>query len=160
MSRGFNQLTLAILKPDVQRIGIFREYVEQKIRDSNLKILCHGEFRLSRSDAERFYAEHKGKFYYDRLVNHMICGPLGVYVLQGTNAIARWRALLGPTKVYKAVVLEPESLRGSLGLTDTRNGFHGSDSESTALREICFFFPSFPIDALTNGSANAHQQTE
>ncbi|TGZ59142.1 hypothetical protein CRM22_009239 [Opisthorchis felineus] len=72
-------------------------------------------------------------------------GPIGVYVLRGIDAIPRWRALLGPTKVYRAVVSEPDSLRGLLGLTDTRNGFHGSDSYATALREIQFFFPSLPI---------------
>ncbi|TPP64030.1 Nucleoside diphosphate kinase [Fasciola gigantica] len=73
----------------------------------------------------------------------MICGPLGVYVLQGPDAISTWRSLLGPTKVYRAVVSDPTSLRGRFGLTDTRNGFHGSDSAETALREIRFFFPSF-----------------
>ncbi|TGZ59141.1 hypothetical protein CRM22_009239 [Opisthorchis felineus] len=145
MSRGIAQLTLAILKPDVQRIAAHRQYVEQRMREADLSILCQGVFRMSRSQAESFYGDHKGKFYYDRLVNYMVCGPIGVYVLRGIDAIPRWRALLGPTKVYRAVVSEPDSLRGLLGLTDTRNGFHGSDSYATALREIQFFFPSLPI---------------
>ncbi|CAL8083700.1 unnamed protein product [Calicophoron daubneyi] len=137
------QLTLAILKPDVQRIAIYRRYIEREMREAGLTVLCKGVFHMSRPQAELFYEEHKGKFYYDRLVNHMICGPLGVYVLYGKGAISAWRSLLGPTKVYRAVVFEPGSLRGRFGLTDTRNGFHGSDSDSTALREIRFFFPEF-----------------
>ncbi|CAH8643003.1 unnamed protein product [Dicrocoelium dendriticum] len=146
MTRGLSQLTLAILKPDVQRFTVYQQYVESKMRESDLTVVCHGVFRLSKCQAQSFYEEHKGRFYYDRLVNHMITGSLGVYVLRGPDAISRWRSLLGLTKVYKAVVLDPDSLRGMLGLTDTRNGFHGSDSPVTALREIRFFFPTFNLE--------------
>lgn len=150
MARGLIQLTLAILKPDVQRFPVYHQYVESKVRELDLSIVCRGVFRLSRCQAQSFYEEHKGKFYYDRLVNHMISGSLGVYVLLGPDAVSRWRSLLGNTKVYKAVVLDPHSLRGLLGLTDTRNGFHGSDSHVTALREIRFFFPTFDLDVLNH----------
>ncbi|EUB58742.1 V-type proton ATPase proteolipid subunit [Echinococcus granulosus] len=65
----------------------------------------------------------------DALILPFICpfsGPIGVYVLAGESAVSRWRELIGPTKTYKTVIFEPTSLRGCLGLTDTRNGFHGS----------------------------------
>ncbi|CAH8536839.1 unnamed protein product [Schistosoma turkestanicum] len=110
---------------------------------AQLQIIHNEEIYMTRDRAELFYAEHKGKFFYDRLVNHMICGPLGVYILAGPEAISVWRSLLGSTKVYQTVVFEPNSLRGRFGLTDTRNGFHGSDSQENALKEIKFFFPNF-----------------
>ncbi|CAH8597698.1 unnamed protein product [Heterobilharzia americana] len=143
---SLKQLTLALLKPDVQRFINYRKYVESVMRDAQLKIVHCQEFYMTRDHAELFYAEHKGKFFYDRLVNHMICGPLGVYILTGNEAISVWRSLLGPTKVYQAVVSQPNSLRGRFGLTDTRNGFHGSDSQETAMKEIKFFFPDFNYD--------------
>nr|VZI49080.1 unnamed protein product [Spirometra erinaceieuropaei] len=141
-------ITLAIFKPDVQRIMAFRKLAELAIHKSGLKILLQREFRMSRRAAESFYAAHKGKFFYERLVNYMIAGPIGVYVLSGDSAITRWRQLIGPTKVYRAVIFEPESLRGTLGLTDTRNGFHGSDSRESALEEISFFFPDLDLEKL------------
>ncbi|CAH8574329.1 unnamed protein product [Schistosoma mattheei] len=111
---SMKQLTLAILKPDVQRFINYRKYVESLMSDAQLQIIHNEEVFMTRDRAQVFYAEHKGKFFYDRLVNHMICGPLGVYILAGNNAISVWRSLLGPTKVYRTVVFEPNSLRGRL----------------------------------------------
>ncbi|CDS43659.1 Nucleoside diphosphate kinase 6 [Echinococcus granulosus] len=142
MSVG-RRFTLAIFKPDVQRIEVYRQYAEEAIRGSGLKPLVYREFRMSRGRAEDFYAAHRGKFFYQRLVNYMIAGPIGVYVLAGESAVSRWRELIGPTKTYKTVIFEPTSLRGCLGLTDTRNGFHGSDGDESAEEEIKFFFPDF-----------------
>jgi nucleoside-diphosphate kinase len=59
------------------------------------------------------------------------------------EAIKDWRALLGPTKVFQTIFSHPESIRGQFGLTDTRNAGHGSDSETSALKEIIFFFPEY-----------------
>ncbi|VDM30516.1 unnamed protein product [Hydatigera taeniaeformis] len=98
---------------------------------------------MSRGRAEEFYAAHRGKFFYRRLVNYMMAGPIGVYVLVGESAVLKWRELIGPTKTYKTVIFQPTSLRGCLGLTDTRNGFHGSDGDESAEEEIKFFFPDF-----------------
>uniref|UniRef100_A0A8C7E6S0 Nucleoside diphosphate kinase-like domain-containing protein n=1 Tax=Naja naja TaxID=35670 RepID=A0A8C7E6S0_NAJNA len=70
-------------------------------------------------------------------------GPMRVYILAHEEAITRWRSLMGPTKVYRARHTAPESIRGSLGLTDTRNSVHGSDSAASASKEIAFFFPDF-----------------
>ncbi|CAH8860830.1 unnamed protein product [Trichobilharzia szidati] len=146
------QITLGILKPDVQRFINYRKCVESVIHNAQLKIIHSQEFYLTRDRAELFYAEHKGKFFYDRLVSYMICGPLGVYILGGNEAVSVWRSLLGPTKVYRAVVFESNSLRGRFGLTDTRNGFHGSDSQENALKEIKFFFPDFNCESVLASS--------
>lgn len=73
-------------------------------------------------------------------------GPIDVYILAGDNVISRWRTLLGPTRVYKAVYSHPDSIRGLFGLSDTRNVCHGSDSEESAKREIGIFFSEFNVD--------------
>lgn len=76
--------------------------------------------------AGNFYEEHRKKFFHGRLVSFMSSGPVEVLILAKNNAIADWRALLGPTKVYKTVISHPDSIRGMFGLTDTRNVGHGS----------------------------------
>ncbi|XP_059156656.1 nucleoside diphosphate kinase 6-like isoform X2 [Physella acuta] len=101
---------------------------------------------MTHAQAEEFYAEHRGKFFQNRLVSFMSSGPIWSHVLCGDDAIARWRKLMGPTKVLKTVFEDPQSIRGLYGLTDTRNCTHGSDSNETARREINFFFPEFNID--------------
>ncbi|VDL40189.1 unnamed protein product [Hymenolepis diminuta] len=141
-----NRLTLAIFKPDVQRIEAYRKLAEEAIRIAGLKPIVYREFYMTRDRAEFFYFAHQGKFFYDRLVNYMISGPVGVYVLGGESAITKWRELIGPAKVYKTVLSQPGSLRGRLGLTDTRNGFHGSDCDVNAEDEILFFFPTFDFE--------------
>lgn len=73
-------------------------------------------------------------------------GPIEVIVLAGDNVISKWRTLLGPTRVYKTVHSHPESIRGMLGLSDTRNVCHGSDSMESAKREIGIFFEDFDVD--------------
>lgn len=83
-------------------------------------------------------------------------GPIEVLILAGDNAISRWRNLLGPTKVYKAIYTHPESIRGLFGLSDTRNVCHGSDSIDSAKREINIFFNKFDVDQwLLENKANS-----
>uniref|UniRef100_A0A8C8SGW6 NME/NM23 nucleoside diphosphate kinase 6 n=1 Tax=Pelusios castaneus TaxID=367368 RepID=A0A8C8SGW6_9SAUR len=96
-----------------------------------------------REDSQRFYQEHSGRFFYQRLVEFMVSGPMRAYILAHEDAVTRWRALMGPTKVYQARNTSPDSIRGAYGLTDTRNTTHGSDSAASASREIAFFFPEF-----------------
>lgn len=76
----------------------------------------------------------------------MSSGPLSANILTGHNAIERWRKLMGPTKVFKAVYENPDCIRAKYGLTDTRNVTHGSDSPESAEQEIKFFFPEFDFD--------------
>lgn len=137
------QLTLALLKPDV----IAQPYVAHEIRHlilkNNFYFVRSKNIHLKRHDAEQFYAEHKGKFFYERLVGYMSSGPISSHILARFDAIQGWRELMGPTKVFKTVYSNPDSIRGRFGLTDTRNCTHGADSEVSASNEIAYFFPNF-----------------
>ncbi|CAG5132721.1 unnamed protein product [Candidula unifasciata] len=140
------QLTLALLKPDIVAQPHIVQNIRQLILENGLYFVLSKNVKLSHSQAELFYAEHRGKFFQTRLVSFMSSGPLWSHVLCGDDAIVKWRRLMGPTKVLKTVFDDPVSIRGRHGLTDTRNCTHGSDSEDTARTEIKFFFPEFSID--------------
>ncbi|KAL7888196.1 hypothetical protein AOLI_G00031700 [Acnodon oligacanthus] len=140
------QLTLAVIKPDAVAHPLILEALHQKILENNFVIVRKKDLMWRRSDSERFYAEHEGRFFYQRLVEFMSSGPMRAYILAREDAIARWRELMGPTKVYRARYTSPSTIRAQYGLTDTRNTTHGSDSEESAQREIAFFFPEFSID--------------
>lgn len=137
------QLTLAILKPDITRVPFNLAAVRQMIVERDFLVVRSKFIDLTRADAERFYAEHEGKFFYNRLVTYMSSGTCHAHVLAKPDAIADWRSLMGPTKVIKTRFENPETIRGKFGLTDTRNTSHGSDSDENALKEIQFFFPEF-----------------
>ncbi|XP_011701055.1 PREDICTED: nucleoside diphosphate kinase 6-like isoform X2 [Wasmannia auropunctata] len=100
---------------------------------------------ISREEAELFYKEHKNKFFYNRLLTFMCSGPSDIHILARHDAIAKWRQLMGPTKVYQAQYNAQDTIRGMFGLSDTRNATHGSDSAQSAEREIMIFFKNFDI---------------
>lgn len=137
------ELTLAILKPDVCRNPHEIQMIRQIMLENNFYFVKTDVMRLSKERAERFYEEHRSKFFYGRLVSFMSSGVISVHILAQKNSIQQWRKLMGPTKVFKAQYEAPESVRAKFGLTDTRNAVHGSDSPDSARREIGFFFPSF-----------------
>lgn len=139
------QLTLAVIKPDAVAHPLILEALHQKIVE-NFIIIRKKDLMWRREDSETFYAEHAGRFFYQRLVEFMSSGPMRAYILAREDAITHWRAMMGPTKVFRARFTSPESLRGQYGLTDTRNTTHGSDSVESARREIAFFFPEFLAD--------------
>ena len=101
---------------------------------------------MARDRAEQFYAEHVGKPFFNRLSTFMCSGPFSAHILGRVNAIKTWREIMGPTRVYSTVYSHPNSLRAIYGLTNTRNSVHGSDSPTSAEREIKFFFPEFNMD--------------
>lgn len=78
---------------------------------------------------------------------YLVSDPLEAFVVSSDNAIQKWRNLLGPTKVYRAIFTHPESLRGLYGITDTRNACHGSDSEESVKLEISKVLPEFDVDS-------------
>ncbi|XP_004536449.1 nucleoside diphosphate kinase 6 [Ceratitis capitata] len=142
------EITLALLKPHaVRNVYAFQQI--QQILQKNFKILHTKEVHITKEISEHFYAEHKGKFFYNRLVTFMGSGPCYAFVLQSKNCIAKWRELMGPTKVYKAVYSHPDCIRALYGLSDTRNACHGSDSEESAVREISIIFPELNKNQLT-----------
>lgn len=141
------KLTLAIVKPDL----MLRPFCLEHVRDTILK---HGfiavkskKEHLSRSKVEDFYREHESKFFYNRLVTYMSSGPSQIHILaRESEAIKTWRSCMGPTKVYKSRYENPETIRGLIGISDTRNSTHGSDSDENAKQEIQFFFPEFDYE--------------
>ncbi|XP_051500621.1 nucleoside diphosphate kinase 6 isoform X2 [Myxocyprinus asiaticus] len=139
------QLTLAVIKPDAVAHPLILEALHQKILE-NFIIIRKKDLVWRREDSEKFYAEHAGRFFYQRLVEFMSSGPMRAYILAREDAIAYWRGMMGPTKVFRAHFTSPNTLRGQYGLTDTRNTTHGSDSIESAKREITFFFPEFAAD--------------
>ncbi|XP_072258104.1 nucleoside diphosphate kinase 6 [Pyxicephalus adspersus] len=139
------QLTLAVIKPDAVAHPIISEAVHQKILNNNFLIVKSKELKWRIDESQNFYHEHQGRFFYQRLAEFMSSGPMRAYILAHEDAIQLWRKLMGPTKVFKARIDAPETVRGELGLTDTRNTTHGSDSVDSACREISFFFPDFNV---------------
>ncbi|XP_006011783.1 nucleoside diphosphate kinase 6 [Latimeria chalumnae] len=137
------QVTLAVIKPDAVAHPLVLQAVHEKILENQFLIVRSKDLVWRREDSERFYAEHAGRFFYRRLVEFMSSGPMRAYILAHEEAISRWRALMGPTKVFRARYTAPDSIRGIYGLTDTRNTTHGSDSPESASREIASFFPEF-----------------
>lgn len=128
--------TLSIIKPDAvgeNHIGEIVAHFEQ----AGLSIVAMKMIRLSREQAEGFYAEHIGRPFFEGLMNFMTSGPVVVQVLSGENAIQRNRELMGATDPAKA---EPGTLRARFGSIVSANAVHGSDSPVSAAREIAYFF--------------------
>ncbi|XP_053947796.1 nucleoside diphosphate kinase 6 [Anastrepha obliqua] len=141
-------ITLALLKPHVVRNVYAFQQIKQIIHQ-NFTVLHSKEVHITKQLSEHFYAEHKGKFFYNRLVTFMGSGPCHAFILQSKDSIAKWRELMGPTKVYKAVYSHPDCIRGLYGLSDTRNACHGSDSEESVAREISIIFPELDKNRLS-----------
>ncbi|KAG0344162.1 Nucleoside diphosphate kinase 6 [Podila humilis] len=141
------RITLALLKPDLTANRNKVEKVFAHIQKNNFNILAHKTLLWSKADAEAFYGEHRGKFFFERLCGYMTSGHFHALILEKPNAIADWRALIGPTHPPRARINAPGTLRALYGMTDTRNSFHGSDADETAKSEIRFFFPEFDIAA-------------
>ena len=139
------ELTQAVLKPDMVLHPPNLAAAQEMILASGFLVVRSRLTCLTRSAAEQFYAEHRGKFFYNRLVTFMSSGPCQPLILAKQNAILDWRELMGPTKVFRTGFTHPDSIRGKFGLTDTRNCSHGSDAAATAEREIQFFFPDFDL---------------
>ncbi|GJJ73096.1 hypothetical protein EMPS_05454 [Entomortierella parvispora] len=140
------QLTLALLKPDLTANSIKTAKVFAHIQKNEFNIVAQKKLLWSKRDAEAFYGEHRGKFFFERLCGYMTSGHFHALILEKPNAIQDWRALIGPTHPPRARINAPSTLRSLYGLTDTRNSFHGSDAVDTAKNEIGFFFPEFELD--------------
>ncbi len=136
------QRTLAIIKPDAAgRSGVAGQILT-RIEESGLEIVALKKIRLTEEDARGFYAVHKERPFYGDLVKFMTSGPVVVAILEGENAIARWRDLMGPTDSTQA---EPGTIRGDFGTDIKRNASHGSDASETARVETGYFFNATEI---------------
>jgi nucleoside-diphosphate kinase len=128
--------TLAIIKPDaVERCLTGR--IIQRIEESGFQIRAMRRVHLSRAQAEGFYAVHRARPFFGSLADFMASGPAVVMVLEGADAIKRWRALMGATDPAKA---DAGTLRREFAESIERNATHGSDAPETAAFEIGYFF--------------------
>jgi len=130
------QRTLSIIKPDAVAKNVIGEIIS-RFEKNDLKIIAAKLITLSDSDAGGFYSEHEGKPFYNDLIAFMTSGPVFIQVLEGEDAIAKNRELMGNTDPSKADV---GTIRADFAQTIDANAVHGSDSEKSAIREIAFFF--------------------
>ncbi|WP_373779108.1 nucleoside-diphosphate kinase [Glaesserella sp.] len=130
------QQTLAIIKPDATSRHLIGEILAH-IEKNGLTIKALKMLQLTPVQAEGFYAEHKGKAFFEPLIEFMLSAPIVVVVLEGENAIAHYRELMGATNPEQR---KPGTIRKMYGLGTTQNSVHGSDSEESAKREIAYFF--------------------
>jgi len=130
--------TLSIIKPDAVANNHIGEIVA-RFEKAGLIIAAQRMMQLSRAQAEGFYAEHKGRPFFDGLVDFMTSGPVVVQVLSGENAILANRELMGATDPAKAA---PGTIRADFAKAIDANAVHGSDSPTSAAREIAYFFAS------------------
>lgn len=121
--------------------------VKNIIKDNGFLVIQTKVTSFSLQDAEKFYEEHRERFFFSRLTGYMSSGPITAMILAKANGIAHWRELMGPTKTYRARDIAPTSIRALYGISDTRNATHGSDSDESAKREIGFFFPHFDSES-------------
>jgi nucleoside-diphosphate kinase len=129
--------TLLIVKPDGVRRGLVGE-VMRRAEDKGLVIEEMKLITIDRSLAEEHYAEHRDKPFFDELVRFITGGPVVVAKLTGESAISVWRTLMGETNPVEA---SPGSIRGDLATLIGENVVHGSDSSTSAARELALFFP-------------------
>jgi len=135
--------TLSIIKPDaVAKNAIGQIYA--RFEAAGLKIVAARMTRLSREQAEGFYAVHRERPFFADLVKFMISGPVMIQVLEGDNAIQRNRDLMGATDPKKAA---PGTIRADFADSIDANAVHGSDGPATAASEIAYFFPAVDIHA-------------
>ena len=133
--------TLSIIKPDVTSRNITGQ-VNLIIEKSGLKIIGQKRIKLTKETAGKFYEVHKERPFFQDLVSFMVSGPVIVQVLQGENAVALYRKVMGATNPQEA---EAGTIRKEFALSIEANSVHGSDSIENAKKEISFFFSETEI---------------
>ncbi len=133
--------TLSIIKPDATRRNITGEIIAM-LEKAGLRIVAQKRMRLTREQAEEFYAVHRERPFFASLVEFMTSGPVVVQVLEGENAIQRNRDIMGATDPAKAA---EGTIRKRFAESIEANSVHGSDGPETAAREIRFFFSDIEI---------------
>lgn len=135
------QRTLALIKPDAFAAG-HQGNIVAAIQESGLKLVALKSLHLSEAQARGFYYVHAERPFFPDLVRFMTEGPIVAMVLEGDEAIRRWRDLMGPTNASEA---PKDTLRGRFGTNIERNATHGSDAVDTAAFEIGFFFSGLEL---------------
>ncbi|OUT12119.1 nucleoside-diphosphate kinase [Campylobacter concisus] len=135
------QRTLSIIKPDAVKKNVVGKIID-RFESNGLRIAAAKKIQLSKCDAKAFYAVHKDRPFFNDLVEFMISGPVVVMVLEGDNAVAKNRELMGATNPKEAA---PGTIRADFADSIDANAVHGSDSLENAVNEINFFFASREI---------------
>ena len=133
--------TLSIIKPDATRRNLTGK-INAALEAAGLRIVAQKRLQLTQAQAEAFYAVHKERPFFRGLVEFMISGPVVVQVLQGDNAVAKNREVMGATDPAKAA---PGTIRARFAENIEANSVHGSDSAENAANEIAFFFSGSEI---------------
>ena len=133
--------TLSIIKPDAVAKNVIGK-IYQRFEDAGLKIIASRLVHLSRTEAEGFYAVHRERPFFKDLVDFMVSGPVMIQALEGDNAIAKNRDLMGATDPKKAA---PGTIRADFATSIDANAVHGSDGPDTAKVEIAYFFPACQV---------------
>ncbi len=136
-----SERTLSIIKPDATRRNL-TGVINARLEEAGLRIVAQKRLRLSRAQAEAFYAVHRARPFYDSLCSYMTSGPVVVQVLEGEDAVARNREVMGATNPAEA---EAGTIRRDFGVSIEANAVHGSDAPETAAAEIAFFFSAIEI---------------
>jgi len=137
--------TLSIVKPDAVKKNVIGKIVA-RFEEAGLRVVAQRMMHLSRAEAEGFYAVHRERPFFRDLVDFMISGPVVVQVLEGENAIARNRDLMGATDPKKAA---KGTIRADFADSIDANAVHGSDAVETARVEIAYFFPACEVFSRT-----------
>jgi nucleoside-diphosphate kinase len=135
------QRTFSIIKPDATARNLTGK-INAVFEERGLRIVGQKRIRLSRLQAREFYAVHKDRPFYEELVEYMVSGPVVVQVLEGEDAVAKHREVMGATDPAKAA---PGTIRKEFGIDVGSNSVHGSDSPENAEAEIRFFFSGVEI---------------
>ncbi|MBM3345541.1 MAG: nucleoside-diphosphate kinase [Betaproteobacteria bacterium] len=135
--------TLSIIKPDAVAKNVIGQ-IYSRFENAGLRVIAARMLQLSEAEAQQFYAVHKERPFFRDLVKFMVSGPIMVQVLQGENAIARNRELMGATDPKKA---DKGTIRADFADSIDANAVHGSDAPETACAEIVFFFSSLDVHA-------------
>lgn len=133
--------TFSIIKPDATRRNLTGKIIS-KFEEGGLRVVASKRIHMTREQAEGFYAVHKERPFFGELVEFMISGPVVVQVLEGENAVARNREIMGATDPKKAAA---GTIRAEFAESIGENSVHGSDAPETARQEIAFFFAESEI---------------
>ncbi|PAA87565.1 hypothetical protein BOX15_Mlig026811g3 [Macrostomum lignano] len=142
--------TLAVIKPDAVHHA---DEIEDIITQNGFSVLHKRKVQLTPEQASELYSEHFGKMFFPSLITYMSSGPIVALVIAKDKAISSWRELIGPTNALIAKQSHPDSLRAKYGTDDQQNALHGSDSFTSAEKEIRFFFPDSIVEPISIGDS-------
>ncbi|XP_078536640.1 thioredoxin domain-containing protein 6 [Lissotriton helveticus] len=148
--------TLATIKPDA--LEEHRDEIMDEIKGAGFVISQIKETCLDREMAEEFYKEHKGKPFFEQLVDYMCQGPSLMMILSKENAVEEWRSLMGPTDPEEAQSTAPDSLRSKFAKSILQNGLHGASNKEHAVEKINFLFGDIDLERVDGIDTGIHQE--